>query len=370
MSTTHRRIAQMEPWFDEKEADALSAYMRSGGWVTEFKKTEEFEECICQFTGSRYCAIVNNGTVALSVALLALEVSPGDEVIVPDLSMIATANCAKMIGAKPVFVDVEPQTLCLDLDRVAEAVTPRTKAVIHVSFNGRANDLERLKAWCRSRGIGLLEDAAQSLGSYSGGHHLGTVGDLGTFSFSAPKIITTGQGGAVITQDSKLAERVRRIKDFGRQQGGVDIHDTIGFNFKFTDIQAVIGIEQMKKLPSRVDRKKAIYDRYRRQLAGLSDIEWIETDLKTTTPWFIDIFTDAPEKLLAFLKVKGIGSRRIYPPIHSQKAYDRDGFYPVTERYSTRGLWLPSSAFLSDEDIDYTCAAVREFFEVKKERHS
>ena len=156
--SVNRRIAQMEPWFDEKEADALAAYMRSGGWVTEFKKTEEFEQRICQFTGARYCTVVNNGTVALSVALMALEVGPGDDVIVPDLSMIATANCATMIGAKPIFVDVEPRTLCLDLDKIEEVVTPRTKAVIHVSFNGRANDLERLKAWCQLRGFGGIRD--------------------------------------------------------------------------------------------------------------------------------------------------------------------------------------------------------------------
>ncbi len=362
------RIAQMEPWFDEKEADALSAYMRSGGWVTEFKKTEEFEDRIRNFTNARFCSVVNNGTVALSVALLALDVRSGDEVIVPDLSMIATANCATMIGAKPVFVDVDSRTLCLDIDQVSSAVSAKTKAVIHVSFNGRVNDLRRLKNWCLSHGIPLLEDAAQSLGSYIGADHLGTVGNLGTLSFSAPKIISTGQGGAVLTQDEKLAEKVRRIKDFGRRQGGIDIHDSIGFNFKFTDIQAVIGIEQMKKLPTRIERKKAIYDRYRKGLADISSIEWIETDLKAVSPWFIDIFVDAPDELLVFLKTKGIGSRRIYPPMHSQKAYNCGGSYPVAERYSARGLWLPSSAFLSDENIDYVCAAIREFYETKKGR--
>ena len=239
-----------------------------------------------------------------------------------------------------------------------------TKAVIHVSLNGRCNDLEALKRLCREKNLMLIEDAAQSLGSWQKGSHLGTLADIGIFSFSVPKIISTGQGGALVTNNDDLAHKIRRLKDFGRARGGIDTHDTVGFNFKFTDVQAVIGLEQMKKLPERIGRKKEIYQRYESGLKGLSTVEMIATNLEDTCPWFIDIYVEEPVRLSAVLKSKEIGSRLVYPPIHSQKAYDYShSVLPVSNRYCQRGLWLPSSFLLSNDDIDRTCDAVRRFFD-------
>ena len=251
-------IPQMEPNYGEEEVSAMQRYLMSGGWLTEFEKTEEFERLLCEFTGSKYCVATNNGTISLTLALLALGVKPGDEVIVPDLTMIATPNSAKLIGAEPKFVDVEKETLCIDIDRAEEIITSKTKCLIHVSFNGRTNDLHKVKKFCMNHNLYLIEDAAQSLGSYYNGNHLGTIGDIGSLSFSSPKIITTGQGGALLTNDKAMFKDIRKLKDFGREIGGNDIHDSIGYNFKYTDMQAVIGIEQMKKLKKRADRKKEI----------------------------------------------------------------------------------------------------------------
>ena len=356
-------IPQMEPWFDDSEAKALYDYIKSGGWVTEFHQTRRFEEMIADFVGAQHCVVTNSGTISLTIALLAVGIGPGDEVIVPDLTMVATPNSAKLIGAEPVFVDVEPDTLCLDIDQAMKAVTGRTKAVIHVSFNGRCNDIERLQAWCSDRGIPLIEDAAQSLGSYHNGRHLGTIGDISCFSFSAPKIITTGQGGALVTNSDEFALRIRKLEDFGRTEGGNDIHHSIGFNFKFTDIQAAIGIEQMNKLPWRVERKKEIYSDFTRQLADVEDVTWLPADLDGTTPWFIDVYVHDPDGLQAHLKTQGIGSRRIYPPIHSQRAYRLDHLaFPVTEQASSEGLWLPSSTKLGDDDVARVCQTIRGYF--------
>jgi perosamine synthetase len=355
-------IPQMEPWFDESEASALYRYMSAGGWVTEFKKTEEFEREICKFTGARHCVVVTNGTVSLSLALLALGVGPGDEVIVPDFTMIATPNSAKLIGAEPVFVDVDATTLCLDIGKVAGAITPRTRAVVHVSLNGRSNDLARLSEICQSHGLPLVEDAAQSLGSTFRGRHLGTVAQVGSFSFSAPKVITTGQGGALVTDDDTLAGRVRRLKDFGRARGGHDLHEQVGFNFKFTDVQAVIGLEQMKKLPWRIRRKKEIYRRYAQGLDTVEQVELVATDLGETAPWFVDIYVDDPDELHRHLGSLNIGTRRVYPPIHSQNAYRRAGDFPVACRYADRGLWLPSSSRLTDAQVDHVCAAIAAYY--------
>ncbi len=356
-------IPQIEPWFDENEADALREYILSGGWGTEFEKTAEFETLLRDFTGAAHCIVTTSGTVSLTLALLALGVKPGDEAIVPDLTMIAPANSAKLIGARPVFVDVEPETLNLDIAKVERAMTSRTRAVMYVSLNGRSNDLDALLSLCKSRGVPLVEDAAQSLGSFIGTRHLGTIGEVGCLSFSTPKVITTGQGGAVLTNNEELARKVRKMKDFGRIGGGHDVYDDIGFNFKFTDIQAVIGIEQMKKLPWRLTRKKEIWNQYRERLADIEEIAWIATDTRTVAPWFVDIFVEDRDALAAHLEARGIGTRPIYPPLHTTEAYGLSHLsFPVSESFASRGLWLPSSVKLSDQQIDYTCTAIRSFF--------
>jgi len=355
-------IPQMEPSIGNEEKDAMQKYLSSGGWLTEFNKTEEFEDQICKFTGSKFCTVVNNGSISLTLALLALGIKPGDEVIVPDLTMIATPNSAKLIGAEPVFVDVEKETLCIDLNQVKEAITPKTKCLIHVSFNGRTNDLNEARDLCEENNLAFIEDAAQSLGSFYKKKHLGTYGDIGSFSFSVPKIITTGQGGALITDNEDTHLKLEKLKDFGRTSGGIDIHDVIGFNFKFTDLQAVIGIEQMKKMKYRMVRKKEIYKLFYDELKDIDDIEFIKTDLDSTTPWFNEIYIEKPDSLTLYLKKNNIGSRRMYPPINTQKAYNIKGKFPVTEHYSSRGLWLPSSSKLTNEEIIEICAIIKNYY--------
>ena len=221
-----RFINQIEPWYGKEEKKAILDYLNSGGWLMEFKKTEEFEKIICDYTGAKYCSVLPNGTVSLVLALMALGIKAGDEVIVPDFTMIATPNAVMMVGAKPVLVDVD-ESWCLNPDLVEKAITPKTKAVFHVSINGRAGRLDELKKLCRRHKIYLIEDAAQSLGSFYQGRHLGRHGVIGSFSFSVPKIITTGQGGALITDSKKIYETIEKLKDFGRVKAGVDWHDQI-----------------------------------------------------------------------------------------------------------------------------------------------
>jgi perosamine synthetase len=355
-------INQMEPWIDENEVRHMTEYLTSGGWLTEFTKTKEFEAMLAAYTGAKHCVVVANGTVSLSIALWAGGIGPGDEVLVPDLTMIATPNSVRLVGAVPVLVDVEPETLCMDIALAERALTPRTKAISLVSLNGRAPDMKKWKAFCDAHRLFFLEDAAQSLGSRQGGTHLGRFGAVGSFSFSTPKIITTGQGGALITDDDELALRMRKIKDFGRERGGVDWHDMMGQNFKFTDVQAVLGIEQMKKLAWRVDRKKAIYRRYESALRGVPQVGMLDTS-DETSPWFVDIYVPEPERLRDHLKSRMIGSRLVYPPVNKQAIYPTAETFPVTERFCSRGLWLPSASFLADETIDRICGEIRGFFE-------
>ena len=358
-------IMQMRPWFGEEEKAAMAAYMAEDGFLTEFKRTTAFEADIAAFTGARHCVVVNNGTISLTLAAMAAGIEAGDEVIVPNYTMIATPNAVKMFGAVPVFVDVEPETLCLDIAKVRAAITPRTKAVMLVSANGRypLAGIEAFQALCADNDLILIEDSAQSLGSrYPDGTHIGLKGAVGSFSFSMPKIISTGQGGALVTNDDEMAARLRRLKDFGRSGGGNDIHDTIGFNFKFTEMQAVIGQEQMKKLPWRVARKKEIYRRYQTGLAGVEQVRFFAQDLEHTTPWFIDVAVKQREALMAHLKAAQIGSRVMYPPINRQEAYQVAGDHPVSDWIGQEGLWLPSAGQLSDQDVDRVTAAIRAFY--------
>lgn len=361
-------INQMEPWFDCAESEACYEYMKSGGWLMEFNKTRQFEEMICDYTGAKFCHILNNGTITLSVALLAFGIKPGDKVIVPNFTMIATPNSVKLLGAEPILVDIEEETLCININKVKELldldIDNRIKAIIHVSMNARTNNIVELVDICKSKNVFLLEDSAQSLGSFFNKQHLGTFGDVGSFSFSAPKIISTGQGGALITNNKLLSDKIWKLKNFGRSAGFMDLHDDFGINCKTTDIQSVIGIEQMKKLPWRVNRLKEIWNIYYSRLSNCSDITMIKPTDPGWIPWFIDIYIDNRELLLKYLEENNIGSRKVYPPINSQIIYPQFNniSYPITEKYSSRGLWLPSSSKLSDEIIHKICDIILDFY--------
>ncbi|NVO02181.1 MAG: DegT/DnrJ/EryC1/StrS family aminotransferase [Bacteroidetes bacterium] len=358
-------INQMEPWFGLEEKEALNQYMDEGGWLTEFKRTAEFEKRIAEYTGAKHCIVVNNGTISLTLIAMAAGIVAGDEVIVPNYTMIATPNSLKMFGAIPVFVDVEKETLCMDIECARKAITTKTKAIFLVTSNGRypKAGIEAFQKLCDDHNLVLLEDAAQSLGSfYPNGEHQGTIGLAGSFSFSAPKVISTGQGGAIITNNEKMIYKLKRLKDFGRSGGGNDIHDSIGFNFKFTEMQAVIGNEQMKKLPWRVERKKEIYRTYKNNLAEVKDVKFFEQDLDATTPWFIDVFAENRNELMVFLKENNIGSRLMYPPINKQAAYNVEGNHPVSNLVGEKGLWLPSASQLTNRDIEFICKKIINYY--------
>jgi len=355
-------INQMEPCYGKEEIAAVTDYLESGGWIMEHKKTRELEQMICNFTGAKYCSVVANGTVSLFIALKAIGVGYEDEVIVPNYTMIATPNAVILAGAKPIFVDVD-DSICIDLEKVEKAITTKTKAIMHVSINGRAGKLKELKALCQKKGVVLIEDAAQSLGSFFQGKHLGTYGAIGSFSFSVPKIITMGQGGALITDNEELYKKICKIKDFGRISGGVDIHDEFGWNFKFTDLQAVFGIEQMKKIPFRVQRKKQIGKLYKKLLNDIDQVKTIETDFNEVAPWFIEILVEDPKKLSDYLKSHNIGTRFFYPPINDQVIYkDVNGQFPKTKEIAYHGLWLPSSISLTNTQINYICKKINDFY--------
>ncbi len=364
-----RIIPQYEPMFGQKEADAVYDYMKTGAWLTEHTKTKEFETQVAKFLGVEHCIAVNNGTISLSLALLALGIKANDSVIVPSLSMIATANAVRLIGAKPIFCDVEKETLCLDTENTIDLIEkysqyyPNLKAVIYVSLNGRRGCTCKLRNYCKKHNIGFIEDAAQAFGSsHKCCGMIGNMAEITSFSLSPHKIISTGQGGLLTTNDRELAQKLRRLKDFGRDRGGADIHDHFGINSKFTDMQAVVGIEQLSQIKQRMDRKREIYAIYNNQLKNIPEIEFIHTDLDYVVPWFCDLYTKYREELSNYLTKQKIGTRKLYPPIHKQKCYNMIDSLPITEEYSSKGLWLPSSFALSNQEIVMICKKIQTFF--------
>ncbi|RME96562.1 MAG: DegT/DnrJ/EryC1/StrS family aminotransferase [Verrucomicrobia bacterium] len=358
-------IPQVEPWLSGTEAEALARYLAGGGWLTEFRQTRAFEEAIARAAGVPHAVCVTSGTVALCLALQAAGIGPGDRVLVPDYTMIATINAVLWCGAEPVLCDIDPETLCADLRSLTPP--PGCRALMYVEINGRAGDLDGALEFCRRHGLVLIEDAAQAMGSRHRGRPLGGFGRAGIYSFTPHKIITTGQGGAVVTADAGLAARVRQLKDFHRTAPGIDEHDGIGYNFKFTDLQAVVGLEQIRRLEERIERKKAVYRRYQEGLDGLEPVRLIPTDLEQNAPWFVEILLPdraTRDALQEHLRARGIGSRPFYPPIHTQPSHRQYAVapLPVSADIAPRGLWLPSSMGLTDEQIDRVCRAVREFF--------
>lgn len=353
----------MEPWIGREEKDAINRVLESG-WITEASKTREFENRIASFVGSKYANVLFNGTVTLFAGLKAMGVGVGDEVIVPDLTMVASPNSVEMTGAKPVLVDIKKEDLCLDLAEVEKKITKKTKVIMPVAINGRAPDMDGLMNLAKKYKLFILEDAAQALGCYYKDKHLGTFGEIGSFSFSTPKVITTGQGGALVTNNKDLSDKIIRIKDFGRIDRKTQDHDEIGYNFKFTDIQAALGLAQMDKLEWRLKRKKEMYKLYRETLKSVPKVQFIETDLEQASPWFIDIIVEDPIDLSEYLKSKNIGARVFYPAIHTTKPYIvGSGKFPNSLWAATHGLWLPSSTFLSDSDIILVCRYIKEFYE-------
>lgn len=365
-----KRINQFEPWFDDEEVKEVTDTIKSG-WIAEGKKTKEFEKKYAEFLNAKHAVATTSGSMALYLALLAEDVGPSDEVIVPDLTFVASPNSVVMAGGKVSLIDIEEHDLCLTVKHVEKMISKKTKGIMPVDFNGRCPDLILLQEIAKRHGLFVVEDSCHGIGSYYNDKHTGYFSDIGIFSFSTPKIITTGQGGMIVTDDQDLYNSCRMLKDFGRDvdkkhdmKSAFD-HVTIGFNFKLTEFQAAIGIAQMKKLPKRILRKKKIYSMYMEQLSDAKGIEFIETDLDNITPWFNDVLLPdrkTRDKLIDHLGDLSIGTRMFYPPIHKLRAYsDLSGKFRNSISMSDRGLWLPSSSFLTDDDVTTVCDRITRF---------
>jgi perosamine synthetase len=360
------RIAWWQPELGDQESERVLAVLRSN-YINDGDVTEQFGRTIAKLTGARFGIGVTNGTSAIYLSLMALGIGHGDEVIVPDITFIATANAVSMTGATPVLVDVDPETLNLSVRAMEAAITSKTKAVVPVHVSGRAAEIEEIVDVARNHRLAVIEDAAEAFCSRFNKRCLGTFGQTGCFSFSPNKIITTGQGGVIVTNDESIFHRLRELKDQGRPvrgTGGADVHDSIGFNFKLTNLQAAVGLGQLEKLGGRMERIQRTYSIYRDELAGIKGVRILPFNIDAgEQPQWVDALAERRDQFDDFLAKNGAGCRRFWFPLHTQKPYLRDdkGF-PNSTRVGKQAIWLPSAFQMTDDDARSVCRLITKFY--------
>ncbi|MET8585965.1 DegT/DnrJ/EryC1/StrS family aminotransferase [Streptomyces collinus] len=371
------RIPVMIPWLGEEEARAASDAVLSG-WVAQGPRVAAFERAFAERVGAEHGIAVSSCTTALHLSLVALGLGPGDEVVVPSLSFIATANAVRHVGAEPVFADVDPTTGNLTGATVDAVRTPRTKAVLAVHQGGVPADVAALRAACAEWDLPLVEDAACAIGSTVGGKPVGHGALLAAWSFHPRKVVTTGEGGMITTDDARWAARLRRLREHGMNASAAERHASdrpvleryleVGFNYRMTDVQAAIGLVQLGKLDAMVTRRRALAARYEtllRDVPGLTPVRDPAHGQSNFQSYWVLLAEDFPvgrDDLLAALAAAGVSARRGIMASHLEPAYAGHPAapLPVTERISRDSLILPLFHTMTEAQQDRVVAVLRE----------
>lgn len=369
MGGPRQMIPVYEPDLSGRETEYVLNCV-SSGWISGIGDyVRSFEEGFSRYCGASYGIATCNGTVALDLALATLNIGAGDEVIVPNLTFVATANAVRHVGAWPAFVDSEPETWNMDPDRIEEAVTPRTKGIIVVHLYGHPANMDPIMRIAHKHGLFVIEDASEAHGAMYRRHRVGSIGHIGCFSFYGNKIITTGEGGMLVTNNAGLARRARFLR--GQAMGG-DIpywHPEVGYNFRMTNLQAAVGVAQLERIDDIIERKRSIARSYTRRLERLSGISLPpEADWAASVFWMYSVLIRpdsgrSRDEVRADLQAQGIETRPFFyplgtlPPYISALARRR---FPVSERLAQQGINLPSSPKLTEADIERVVAALAE----------
>jgi len=364
---------------EDDDVAAVVAALRSD-WLTTGPLVKEFEEAFAREVGAAHAVAVSSGTAALHAAVAALGIGAGDEVIVPAMTFVATANCIVFQGGTPVFADVNRKTLLIDPDQVEALLTPRTRAVIAVDFAGQPSDYDRLTDVTDAHGISLVADACHALGARYRGRPVGSLADASAFSFHPAKHIATGEGGMLTTDHAAVARRATVFRNHGITS---DLHDRaekgswhyemvdLGFNYRLTDLQCALGMKQLEKVGAWLDRRREIASRYRNELAHVGGIEPLTTapDVEHAYHLFVVRLSDQQfatrrEEFFTALRAEGIGVNVHYIPVHLHPFYKEHfdtspGLCPVAESEYGRTLSLPIFASMTDDDVEDVLTAVR-----------
>lgn len=353
------------PYLCGREKDYVAECLESTWISSRGEFISRFENEFAQYIGARYASSVCNGTVALHLALETLGLEPGDEVIVPTLTYIASINTIIQAGARPVFADSLADTWQLDPDEVLNRITPRTRAVMAVHLYGLPCDMDRLAAICREYGLYLIEDCAEAFGTLYKGRHVGNFGDIAAFSFFGNKTITTGEGGMVVANDERLIDRARHLKNQAVSAEREYWHDTVAYNYRMTNICAAIGVAQLQQAPVILEKKRQIAAWYEDGLRDLPLEMHHEIPETRHSYWMCSLALDSADcrqGLRNHLRAAGIETRPVFPPAHTMPHCLSAEDFPVAESLGARGINLPSYPGLSEGEVGEICSAIRHFF--------
>ncbi|MBF0123646.1 MAG: DegT/DnrJ/EryC1/StrS family aminotransferase [Candidatus Omnitrophica bacterium] len=367
-----RKISVCQPYLGGREMEYVTEALKDGWISSSGKYVTAFEEEFAKYCGVCHGIAACNGTVAIHLALVALGIKSGDEVIIPSFTMIATAAAVVYTGAKPVFVDADPLTWNIDVNKIEEKLTSKTKAIMPVSIFGNPCQMDEIRLLARKHGLSVIEDGAESHGAEYKGKKVGSLSDITAFSFFANKNLTTGEGGMVVTDDENLAQKCRYFKNLCFPLMGPRnyVHEDIGFNYRMSNLHAAIGLAQVEKADEYRKMRMHNADLYKQFLADVPGIVFQkDTQDSKNVHWMNSILLDPKkigrnrDQLIEYLRSKGIESRRLFVGMHHQPCLskagcDVSGQYPVTENLTENGLYLPSASNLLEEDIRYICEQI------------
>ena len=369
-----------EPLLGARESEYLLECVRTG-WISSAGRfIDEFEQRWAAYCGRRYGVAVSNGTAALQVAVASLELAPGDEIILPTFTIISCALAVVECECVPVLVDSDPHTWCMDVAQIEKRITPRTRAIMPVHIYGHPVDMDPLLRLAQKHGLKVIEDAAEVHGaeylsgrdtSDSAWQRCGSFGDLSCFSFYANKLITTGEGGMVVTDDPDLAERARSLRNLGFQANRRFYHESLGYNFRLTNLQAAIGLAQLERIDEIIARKRWMGQEYTRRLQNVRGLQLpVEHAWARNVYWMYGVVLDERSgmdgvQFAARLREHGVETRPFFLGMHEQPVFHRRGLflnerYPTAEKIARQGLYLPSGLALTEEQLTRVCEAVKE----------
>jgi perosamine synthetase len=354
-------IPQVLPDFGLKEMWAVVKTIKNN-WVTEGPKCKEFSEKLNELMGVKYGVFAPNGTLALYLGLLALGIGPGDEVIVPNTTFIASANAVILTGAKPIFVDVSKRGYQLDVSKIK--LTENTKAIMPVHLYGSGCDMIEIMSFAEKNNLLVIEDAAQTIGVKYFNKHLGTFGDVGTFSFFADKTITTGEGAYVVCKDESVYNSLRMLRNQGRFNSGSFVHPGFGVNFRITDMQGALGCVQLDKLDSIIEKKKRIMKWYRKELLPAGGEFYKRNYDADYVPFRIVIFHKQAQELMRHLELNGVQARSFFYPLHWQPCFNykyKDSDFENSIYGYKHGVCLPIYTSLKKWQVKFICEKIRGF---------
>jgi perosamine synthetase len=381
---SRKRIPISGPSITEREVALVTEAARNGWFENANLYQDRFERAFAAYIGVRHAVALPSCTAGLHLSLAAMGIGAGDEVVVPEITWIATAAPIQYLGAKPVFADVDPQTWCLSAESFERAITPLTKAVVPVDLYGNLPDIAAIRRVADACGIRVVEDAAEAVGSAQGGRRAGAFGDTGTFSFHGSKTMTTGEGGMVVTDDSRLFERMQILRDHGRRPGDVAFFNSeVGFKYKMTSFQAAMGLAQLERIDELVAGKRRRFSLYRE---ALGDAPYLRLNAEApgtlNTYWMVAAIWDEDLGLdkadvMAALDARGIDTRPFFHPLSSLPAFRDSTDRPRAERenrvsygLSPRGINLPCGAGVEEAEIAYVAGELRDVLERMPKRRS